>query len=74
MRDFAKALEIANLKVVFEDERFSSKLAVKNISKSGLPKKKRQEKGRIDEAAAILILESYLARQVNLSTSNDGYI
>ncbi len=67
VRDFAKALERENLKVVFEDERFSSKLALKNIYKSGLSKKKRQEKDRIDEAAAVLILESYLARQVNLS-------
>ena len=70
VRNFAEALEIANLNVVFEDERFSSKLAIKNISKSGLSKKKRQEKARVDEAAAILILESYLARQINLSTFN----
>ena len=74
VRDFAKALEIANLRVVFEDERFSSKLAIKNISKSGLSKKKRQEKARVDEAAAVLILESYLARQINLSTLNNECI
>lgn len=63
VRVFAKALEATGLKIVFEDERLSSKLAAQKIHYSNLPKKKRQEKGRLDEIAAVLILESYLAKQ-----------
>ncbi len=63
VRTFAKTLGLAGLTVTFEDERFTSQIAAQNIYKSGLPKKKRQEKGRLDEAAAVLILESYLAKQ-----------
>ena len=62
VRAFAAALERAGLEVAFEDERFTTKLATRGIAKSGLPKHKRQEKGRVDEAAAVLLLESYLTR------------
>ena len=48
--------------VVFEDERFTSSIANQQLVGSGLPKHKRQDKGRIDEGAAVLILESYLQR------------
>ena len=60
VRAFAQALERAGMHVVFEDERFTTRIASRGLLSSGLPKKKRQEKGRLDEAAAILILESYL--------------
>lgn len=62
VRSFAKALEDAGLEVTFEDERFTTQLATKGIVSSGLPKKKRQEKGRLDEASAVLILETYLSK------------
>ncbi len=62
VRDFAKALEDAGCQVVFEDERFTTRMATQNILTCGKKKKKRQEKGLVDEASAILILESYLAR------------
>jgi putative Holliday junction resolvase len=60
VRAFAKELEKAGVTVVLEDERFTTRLASQQLR--DLPKHKRQEKGRLDEAAAILILESYLAR------------
>jgi putative holliday junction resolvase len=60
VRAFAKELEKAGLTVVLEDERFTTRLASQRLR--DLPKHKRQEKGRLDEAAAILILESYLAK------------
>lgn len=63
VRAFAAALQKAGLTVVFEDERFTSRIAAQGLVTSGLRKKKRQEKGRVDEGAAVLILESYLARQ-----------
>ena len=62
VRSFAKALEAAGAQVVFEDERFTTRIATRGISSSGISKKKRRDKGRVDEASAILILESYLAR------------
>lgn len=62
VRSFAAALRQAGIEVVFEDERYTTYLATQNVMQSGLPKQKRQHKGRIDEAAAVLILESYLAK------------
>lgn len=63
VRAFAAALEAAGLSYDFEDERFTTRMAGQNILKSGKKKKQRQEKGLLDEASAILILESYLSRK-----------
>ncbi len=57
-RRFAAALEAAGLRVEFVDERFTTRLAGQRLAH--LPRKKRQEKGRLDEAAAVAILETYL--------------
>lgn len=62
VRAFAGALETEGLEVVFEDERFTTRLATQSILQSGASKKKRRDKGRVDEASAVLILESYLAK------------
>ncbi len=62
VRRFAAELERAGLTTVFEDERLTTKLASQELVKSGIKKKARQEKGLLDERAAVLILESYLAR------------
>ncbi len=61
VRAFAAALGEVGLEVIFEDERLTTRLAAQGLAKSGLKKKQRQEKGRLDERAAVLILESYLA-------------
>jgi putative holliday junction resolvase len=42
------------------DERFTSKIALQAINKSGLKKKDRQDKGLVDKVSAALILQSYL--------------
>ena len=63
VRAFARALQAADIETVFEDERFTTRLAAQDMLSSGVSKKKRREKGRLDEAAAVRILESYLARQ-----------
>jgi len=72
VRDFARALQDAyevdnednnaneGVEIVFQDERYSSKVAEQHLRSSGLSKKNRREKGLVDEAAAKLILESYL--------------
>lgn len=62
VRVFAAELEKVGLVVVFEDERLTTRLAAQGLATSGLKKKQRQEKGRLDERAAVLILESYLAQ------------
>ncbi|APD06290.1 putative pre-16S rRNA nuclease [Flavobacteriaceae bacterium UJ101] len=46
-----------------QDERFTSKLAVKTMIDSGLNKKKRQNKALIDEISATIILQSYMERR-----------
>jgi len=60
VRSFARSLTEAGLRVEFFDERFTTRLAGQRLAH--LPRKKRQEKGRLDEAAAIAILEGYLER------------
>lgn len=42
------------------DERYSSREAGRILAKSGVPKKKRQQKGRLDQAAAAWILQQFL--------------
>ncbi|MEX1062997.1 MAG: Holliday junction resolvase RuvX [Balneolaceae bacterium] len=42
------------------DEGYSSKRAVEIMIESGTPRKKRREKGRVDQAAAALLLQYFL--------------
>ncbi len=42
------------------DERFSSSIAHREMIAGGFKKKTRQEKGKADEMAAVIILTSYL--------------
>lgn len=42
------------------DERFTSKMAFQSMLDGGVKKKKRQDKGLIDEISATIILQSYL--------------
>lgn len=58
VRRFAAALQAAGLEVRFVDERFTTRVAAQRTAH--LPRKKRQQKGRLDEAAAVAILETYL--------------
>lgn len=48
--------------VDYVDERYTSKLAERAVRSVGLPKARREEKGRVDAAAAALILQSWLDR------------
>lgn len=67
VQSFAAALSARlaqdGVSVVLEDERLSTRAARRQIAGGPLPRGKRREKGRLDEAAAVLILESYLARR-----------
>ena len=48
------------LRIERMDERFTSKIALKTMIKSGLSKKKRQNKSLVDEISATIILQDYL--------------
>lgn len=59
---FVKTLKkaIPDIDIVMFDERFTSTIAHREMIAAGFKKKQRQEKGRADEMAAVLILTSYL--------------
>lgn len=52
--------EMPKIPVEMFDERFTSAIAHKEMIAGGFRKKQRQEKGRADEMAAVIILTSYL--------------
>ncbi len=61
VRAFAAALaDRTGLPVALQDERMTSVRAERAVRSLGLSKGKREEKGRIDAAAAVLILQAYL--------------
>ncbi len=49
-----------DIKVIREDERYTSKMAFDTMLKGGVKKKKRRNKALIDQVSAALILQSYL--------------
>lgn len=51
-----------HIEVVRQDERFTSKIAMRSLVDSGMKKKKRRDKAVLDEVSATLILQSYLSR------------
>lgn len=51
------------LTVHYVDERFTSARAERAVRSIGLPRGKREEKERVDAAAAVLILQAWLDRQ-----------
>jgi putative Holliday junction resolvase len=64
VREVGNALaKRTGLPVHFMDERFTSVQAERAIRSLGLPKKKREQKERVDAAAAALILQLWLDRQ-----------
>ena len=49
-----------SINIIKVDERYTSNQALEVMIQSGVPKKKRQQKERVDQIAAALILERYL--------------
>jgi len=56
--------EFPEMKVIRVDERFTSKMAFQTMIDSGLSKKKRQNKGLVDEIAATILLQDFLIRKM----------
>jgi len=64
VREVGEALaRRTGLPLYFVDERFTSVQAERAVRGVGLPKGKREQKERIDAAAAVLILQSWLNRR-----------
>jgi putative holliday junction resolvase len=61
IKAFEKKFPITPIEKV--DERFSSKLAQRSMVEMGMKKKQRQVKGNVDQIAATLLLQEYLANQ-----------
>lgn len=64
VEEFIKKIEKKwpNIPVEKEDERFSSKMAMRTMIDAGVKKKKRRDKSLIDSVSATIILQSYLGR------------
>jgi putative Holliday junction resolvase len=61
VKPFAKKLEAKfNIPVVWVDERFTSRLAMRAMIDSGMKKSKRRIKENTDKISAVIILQSYL--------------
>jgi putative Holliday junction resolvase len=58
--ELARRLE---LPLAFVDERMTSVAAERAVRRADVPRGKREEKGRVDAAAAALILQSWLDRR-----------
>jgi putative Holliday junction resolvase len=52
-----------NIPIQTVDEQFTSKMAVRAMVEMGMKKKDRRNKGNIDQIAATLMLQEYLANQ-----------
>jgi len=64
IRNFIKRLQkkYPALHIEREDERFTSKQAVRAMVEGGLPKMKRRDKAMTDKISAAIILQDYLNR------------
>ena len=70
VRDFRQMLEnkmkstaIKNIEIVYQDERFTTKIAENILIEADVSRKKR--KNVIDKQAAVVILQSYLDSQIH---------
>ena len=61
--------EFPEKNVIMYDERFTSAIAHQEMITGGFSKKDRQEKGRADEMAAVIILTSFLNSNSNSFSS-----
>ena len=72
VRDFGEQLaRRTGLPVHFVDERLTSVMAERAVRGIGLKRGQREEKERVDAAAAALILSAYLQRERNRNENDD---
>ena len=67
IKDFILELKkyFPNKKIERHDERYTSKMAKQVIINLGIKKKKRSNKGLVDQISATIILQSYLDKKNN---------
>jgi len=65
IRYFVQAFKkrFTKIPVEWEDERFSSKMALDAMVAGGMKKQERKVKGNLDKVSAAIILQSYLERK-----------
>ena len=65
VRKFQQALLkwFPDQKIILWDEKFTSRMAFQAMIDAGVPKKKRRQKGLIDQVSATIILQEYLDSQ-----------
>lgn len=65
IQEFLKklAVRLPHVPVARQDERFTSKMAVRSMVEAGVKKKKRRDRALIDQVSATLILQAYLIRK-----------
>lgn len=63
VRKFIKTFEnkFPSRKIFTHDERFTSQMAQQAMISGGMSKKNRRNKGSVDQIAAVIILQSFLA-------------
>jgi putative holliday junction resolvase len=64
--NFEKSLKrnFPEKKIFLIDERFTSRMAVQTMVSGGMKKKDRQDKGNVDKISAVIILQSFLERNL----------
>ena len=62
VRAFVRKLEVEfpNVRIEWQDERFTSKEAQRIILASGIPKMKRRDKSLVDKISAAIIVEDWM--------------
>lgn len=63
IESYAEKISNQGFEVVWQDERFTSKMATRSIIESGASKKTRRDKSVVDRVSAALILQSYLDKK-----------
>jgi putative Holliday junction resolvase len=58
--------QFPNIPVTLQDERFTSKMAMRTLVDGGMKKSDRRVKGNIDKVSAAIILQSYLDSRARL--------
>jgi putative Holliday junction resolvase len=54
------AKQFPQIPIYRQDERFTSKMAIRSLLEAGVKKKQRRNKALVDEVSATLILQAYL--------------
>lgn len=57
-------IEFSSVNIIELDERFTSKMAFQSMIDSGMKKNDRKNKALVDEIAATILLQNYLAHKI----------